>query len=872
MPLRILLAVLVALACPTSQAWATGPQFGPMSGGGSGVVANTCTAGDFFSAVDGSGNFTCSTPSGSGDVTAVGDCASGACFTGASGTTLTGSGASTVLQGPGSMYFNIDTDASSAGDGFVVANNASGTGGTALFEINESNNAYLYNNMALRFREATANGSSAVIVSGPASMTTSPTISWPEASGTVAVSATSPVALSAAGAISITADGIGSTELAPTFTATTITSNLVGNVTGNADTATLATTATTANAGDSATSFFSSGELERTLLPAASADCLANQFAKGVDADFVLDCSQPDHGGMAGLSDDDHTQYFLLAGRTLADPAAATTVIARQTTSSPLAMTNGSGFEWLEWDADLTIPNTSTIQVFSVMGSLDRTGTSGGDLYQYTGFYGQPTLSSATTGGPLFQDMFYDASIIDQTANTATQNTWVPISFLSKPTYKVSGTGTLTIGKTMAGNTDPNLTETGTGNLTITELIGWNVMDATTTAGTPTVTEQVGFRCEDLTAGTTDTCYKSEGTSVLFKHAGQARIGATGAPTANFDLDVQGATKVADYMDVGDDIADITTGTVGVITAGDTVNISSNGDLSGLLFTPTTTNSSASSGELYGVYFSPTLSSNSIDTISAVSMAGTVTQTAKVATLFSGAAYILNHNTTYQSATAAVHPREGVFALNNLPTVTMSATSSSATQPNNIAVVHNPTVSNTGAGGTFTLTNDVGLKMDGTYTETAGTLQVTNRIGLDFNDVTNTSSATAITTNIGVDIAALSTATTNIGIRNADTTVYTPAGAQSISATSSSLTPSATALQVTATGAIGTLTSNPQVSDGVDGQIIHIVYSQAANSFTFADGNGLQLAGTMLMDQGNTLTLMYNSALGDWVEIARALN
>lgn len=260
---RVLLLGLLALVGLSFPAWATGPANYPPGGSGSGVVANTCTPGDFFSAVDGSGNFTCATPAGSGDVTAVGDCASGACFDGTSGTTLTGSGASTVLQGTGSLYFNLDTNADSSGDGFVVADNSTGTGGTKLFEINESNNAYLYNNMALRFREATANGSSAVIVTGPASMTTSPTIAFPEASGTVAVSATSPLSLSAAGDLSITADGIGSSQLAATFTATTITSNLVGNVTGNADTA---TTATTANAGDSATSFFSTGELERTLL------------------------------------------------------------------------------------------------------------------------------------------------------------------------------------------------------------------------------------------------------------------------------------------------------------------------------------------------------------------------------------------------------------------------------------------------------------------------------------------------------------------------------------------------------------------------------------------------------------------------------
>jgi len=86
---RALLLGLLALASISSQAWATGPAYYPPGGSGSGVVANTCSAGDFFSAVDAGGNFTCSTPSGSGDVTAVGDCASGACFDGTTGTTLT---------------------------------------------------------------------------------------------------------------------------------------------------------------------------------------------------------------------------------------------------------------------------------------------------------------------------------------------------------------------------------------------------------------------------------------------------------------------------------------------------------------------------------------------------------------------------------------------------------------------------------------------------------------------------------------------------------------------------------------------------------------------------------------------------------------
>lgn len=67
--------------------------------------------------------------------------------------------------------------------------------------------------------------------------------------------------------------------------------------------------------GDTATLFFATGELERTLLPAASADCAADRYAKGIDADLVLDCGQVAHSGLSGLTLDDHTQYTKLAGR-----------------------------------------------------------------------------------------------------------------------------------------------------------------------------------------------------------------------------------------------------------------------------------------------------------------------------------------------------------------------------------------------------------------------------------------------------------------------------------------------------------------------------------------------------------------------------
>lgn len=202
MPLRILLAVLVALACPTSQAWATGPQFGPMSGGGGGVVANTCTAGDFFSAVDGSGNFTCSTPSGSGDVTAVGDCASGACFTGSSGTTLTGLADTTfLLESQRSFYVNVDTDNNSTSHGFFVGLNGTGSATTRLFIVQEAGQVELRNGTDLRLYET--DDSNYVEIAAPA-LSSNATLTLPTSGGTIPSSVMAPLTLSAAGVLALT--------------------------------------------------------------------------------------------------------------------------------------------------------------------------------------------------------------------------------------------------------------------------------------------------------------------------------------------------------------------------------------------------------------------------------------------------------------------------------------------------------------------------------------------------------------------------------------------------------------------------------------------------------------------------------------------
>lgn len=57
---------------------------------------------------------------------------------------------------------------------------------------------------------------------------------------------------------------------------------------------------------------------EASALAANPTDCSANQYATAIAASGNLTCAQPDHGLLAGLGDDDHTQYFLADGsRTL---------------------------------------------------------------------------------------------------------------------------------------------------------------------------------------------------------------------------------------------------------------------------------------------------------------------------------------------------------------------------------------------------------------------------------------------------------------------------------------------------------------------------------------------------------------------------
>lgn len=68
------------------------------------------------------------------------------------------------------------------------------------------------------------------------------------------------------------------------------------------------------------------------------------------------------------------------------------------------------------------------------------------------------------------------------------------------------------------------------------------------------------------------------------------------------------------------------------------------------------------------------------------------------------------------------------------------------------------------------------------------------------------------------------------------------------------------------------LSDNPQIVDGYDGQIITIIGSSDTNTLTLDDGTGLLLSAQCVLGAGDTITLVYITALSGWVEVSRSNN
>jgi hypothetical protein len=422
--------------------------------------------------------------------------------------------------------------------------------------------------------------------------------------------------------------------------------------------------------------------LERTLLPAASADCSASNWAKGIDADLVLDCSQPAFTDISGT-------------------AAATQITKINSTSC----TNG-----IQTASDGTV---SCLTASSTPEFVSRVMTAGGTLGNYA---------------VVMADGSDDDEVIEATTST---------------------TQILGCSQDSDGTTSTNPVEVAVAGIARCKA------DTTVTAGSLV---KLGATGEFSLATTAE---RTWGRAVTDDDAGSASA---------YILLFDGAEGTIDHkIDVWPSIPDLTTNTETALSVAPTVDISSTGTLKGISVAPDT--DTAAGGTVKGIVIEPTLTqagTTAGPNFYGLEVGGTVNVTN---TTHLGSAYAFVNDTAFTSPTAGSTPVLLQYGFWNKPSMTMTASSSSATSTGFISVMHNPTwvLNSTGGGASasYSVNEDVGVKMNGTYTKTAGTaLTVSLRDGLQMNDP-STSGSPVVTEVNGLNVKALTVGTTISAVKSA---------------------------------------------------------------------------------------------------------
>lgn len=96
---------------------------------------------------------------------------------------------------------------------------------------------------------------------------------------------------------------------------------------------------------------------------------------------------------------------------------------------------------------------------------------------------------------------------------------------------------------------------------------------------------------------------------------------------------------------------------------------------------------------------------------------------------------------------------------------------------------------------------------------------------------------------------------------------YTPNN-QTITA-SGGIDPSAALLEIQSDGGRVTITKNPQIDSGLDGQQLQLRGSSDTNTVILTDGNGLHLHGSVELKDHDLLVLSYDTDDSQWEEISR---
>lgn len=467
---------------------------------------------------------------------------------------------------------------------------------------------------------------------------------------------------------------------------------------------------------------------------------------------------------------------------------------------------------------------------------------------------------------------------------TASDGTPSCVAAPSTPEYV---SRTMTAGGTLAayavvaanGSTGDSVIEAAT---TVTQILGCSQSGSSVTSTNPVEVAVAGVaRCSTDASVVSGSLVKLGATGQFAlgtteeKTWGRALTDSTGASGSAYILLFDGAEGYIDHaIDVWPSIPDLTSNTVNMINESPTVDISSNGTLRGLNFAPTSTITGTSA--VRGVLYSPTVTLNGGGDLSSfyiVASGGTITS-APTTAAFGPVPVLVAHQTTYTSTTNGKSPMYQGWGLLNAPTISSSGTSGTATTDLSAGADDNPTFNQTGNGGTLSITTHYGFRSRGTVTASSGgTATVVTRKGVSVEDLTTSGAGTKnITTNIGVDIAALSNGTTKIGFRNAATSVYTPT-TQAIAAASDTITCDTTYKKFTTATGTTTMTSNPTIADGQTGQIciLENVDATGTDCITINDGTtGVQLVAGVTLCPSDTLTVIYDGT--DWIQLATANN
>jgi Periplasmic copper-binding protein (NosD) len=634
-----------------------------------------------------------------------------------------------------------------------------------------------------------------------------------------------------------------------------------------------------------------------TALAANGGNCTAGSYPLGVDASGAVEgCTVAGGGGLTGTGTDDRVTRW--NGTTALQDSTAT----------------------LGDDGSLVLSGNPTTP--KPLLSLTHPGAITGDTYQLVLFEGNHTAAAGATvrgistrhankltflGNPSAAGSveIYTDDTHTWTSNNVNLDTGPHTAYgdaryfvADEAIYNVNDSAAFGSHAIMVANSTPVFLANGDGTGTVDHYTGmfmapltgathlpstWSIARQTgwwqrSLSGTGTIAEEV-FADINLTKGTTRMSLLSADAGTTLRHAGSVILGATTAPAAKLDLTQATTTEpIARLSFNNTNFPAGAAETRNMVRFNDTFTTAPNGfshQFNGWSFTPTITANNVGTFDLaatHAIELAPTATiGGSAFQFKGIHAGGTFTNS--VAPLF-GVIQLMHADLVSQSMTANIAPYSPTVFFADTST-RYNVASGAATTGGVQAFTDSSDLTNVLAGGTFTATNMVSFGSSPTVNETAGTMNVTTRKGFNVDDIVITGTP-QVATNIGLDVAAFAVGTTQIGIRNAETTVNTPSAVQTIAAGGTILC-DATVVQVQSTGDVITSTTTV-IADGQNGQICTIVNvdSTATDTITI-DGSGgnLRLAGAVdltTFEQGDTLTVMFNSTVNDWVEVSRSNN